>query len=493
MALCKVRSYKALARSFPGLTRYTGRSYATAPPLVVPHERIEEHPRAFRLYTKSHIATLFERYAPRLDPTSYLAAAQVFPMRANNYVVEDLIDWSNVPADPIFQLVFPQPAMLSHHDLDSMVSAVSQVGLSKVSLREKAEKIRATLNPHPAGQKEENVPILHDQEMLGTQHKYRETILFFPTEGQYCHSFCTYCFRWAQFTSVGSEQQFQSKEVKHLKRYISQHPRVKDLLFTGGDPLVMSSRTLRSYISPLLNSSDTQHLNTIRLGTKSLAYWPYRFSSDPDSRSLLQLFSEIVDSGKHITIQAHFTHPRELEHPAAQKAMRLINMTGAQIRCQGPLIRGINDDPSTWARMWDLQTRLGAVPYYMFVERDTGAKDYFSVPLASAYSIFSSAVASVPGTARTARGPSMSASPGKIGIVGIEEISGERVFALKFFQARNPAWTERLFFAKFDARATWLDELKPAFGESNFFFEQEYCDISAKTGNRQGSSGQFFN
>ena len=87
-----------------------------------------------------------------------------------------------MPADPIFQLVFPQPAMLSHHDLRSMVSAVSQVGLSKVSLREKAERIRATLNPHPAGQKEENVPILHDQEVPGTQHKYRETILFFPTE-----------------------------------------------------------------------------------------------------------------------------------------------------------------------------------------------------------------------------------------------------------------------------------------------------------------------
>ena len=72
--------------------------------------------------------------------------------------------------------------MLSQHDLSSMVSAVSQVGLSKVSLCEKAEKIRATLNPHPAGQKEENVPILHGQEVLGTQHKYRETMLFFPTE-----------------------------------------------------------------------------------------------------------------------------------------------------------------------------------------------------------------------------------------------------------------------------------------------------------------------
>lgn len=127
------------------------------------------------------------------------------------------------------------------------------------------------------------------------------------------------------------------------------------------------------------------------------------------------------------------------------------------------------------------------------MERDTGAKDYFSVPLASAYSIFSSAVASIAGTARTARGPSMSASPGKIGIVGIEEVAGERVFALKFFQARNPAWVERLFFAKFDPSATWLDELTPAFGEKEFFFERDYRNISAKTGNRQGSSGQFFN
>ena len=72
--------------------------------------------------------------------------------------------------------------MLSQHDLDSMVSAVSHIGLSRVSIREKAEKIRATLNPHPAAQKEENVPIMHDQEVPGTQHKYRETILFFPTE-----------------------------------------------------------------------------------------------------------------------------------------------------------------------------------------------------------------------------------------------------------------------------------------------------------------------
>ena len=82
----------------------------------------------------------------------------------------------------MFQLVFPQPEMLSKDDLSSMMKAVMQPDISKVALRDKAESIRATLNPHPAGQKEENVPLLNGQNVLGTQHKYRETILFFPTE-----------------------------------------------------------------------------------------------------------------------------------------------------------------------------------------------------------------------------------------------------------------------------------------------------------------------
>ena len=63
-----------------------------------------------------------------------------------------------------------------------MMNSVTHPGISKVSLRDKAEVIRATLNPHPAGQKQENVPLLQDQDLPGTQHKYRETILFFPTE-----------------------------------------------------------------------------------------------------------------------------------------------------------------------------------------------------------------------------------------------------------------------------------------------------------------------
>jgi len=65
----------------------------------------------------------------------------------------------------------------------------------------------------------------------------------------------------------------------------------------------------------------------------------------------------------------------------------------------------------------------------------------------------------------------MSTSPGKIEVIGVATIRGEKVFALRFLQARNPAWAYQPFFAKFDERATWLNELVPAFGEHQFFFE----------------------
>jgi hypothetical protein len=66
----------------------------------------------------------------------------------------------------------------------------------------------------------------------------------------------------------------------------------------------------------------------------------------------------------------------------------------------------------------------------------------------------------------------MSAGPGKVEIQGITEIAGERVFVLRFIQARNSDWVQKPFFAKFNPEATWLNHLQPAFGEEKFFFEK---------------------
>ncbi|KAF2093313.1 hypothetical protein NA57DRAFT_81645 [Rhizodiscina lignyota] len=446
-------------------------------------------PKNYQLFSKSALPALFKRFQPNLDGDKFIAAAHVFPMRVNNHVVDDLIDWSNASTDPMFRLSIPQPDMLRPHHLNSILAAMRSPDTTKVEMREISESIRRLMNPHPAGQKEENVPRVNGEPVAGLQHKYRETVLFFPSEAQFCHAFCTYCFRWAQFTSVGSDQAFKTSDRDLLVQYIQQHPRVTDVLFTGGDPMVMSASALRHYTKGLYGPDSPPHFNTIRIGTKSLAWWPYRFVTDPDAKETLKLFSEIVNSGKHLTIQAHFSHPREVEHPVAQEAIKLIRMTGAQIRSQAPLINHVNNDPDTWESMWKLQTRLGIIPYYMFVERDTGARDYFSVPLAEVLRIFKTAYSRLPGTARTVRGPSMSAGPGKVCVLGKTTINNEECFALMFLQSRNPKWTERIFFAKYNREAVWLDDLEPAFGETEFFFQKEYDEQREMV--NIGSSGQL--
>ncbi|MDH5643134.1 MAG: lysine 2,3-aminomutase [Gemmatimonadota bacterium] len=427
--------------------------------------------RKYRVFTRRQLDQIPQIKSLSLsDRWAMNAVAAVLPFRVNNYVIEELIDWSKIPDDPMYQLTFPQPGMLSPEDFQKMYRLVREGAPDEV-LMLAARDVQRRLNPHPAGQLELNVPKVGGQPIPGIQHKYKETVLFFPAAGQTCHAYCTYCFRWAQFVGM-SDLKFAAKEAGSLASYLRSRTEVSSVLLTGGDPLVMKTALLSRYIEPLLEP-DLEHVESIRIGTKAPAYWPYRFTTDSDADDLLRLIEKVANSNRHIAIMVHYSHPIELESPAAQEAVRRLRDAGATVRCQAPLIRGVNDDAATWVELWRRQIRLGAVPYYMFVERDTGPKDYFSVPLARAFEIFNEAYSQVSGLGRTVRGPSMSATPGKVLVDGISEIYGERVFVLKFLQARNPDWVGRPFFAKYDEEAIWLDDLVPAFDEDRFFFEQE--------------------
>ena len=437
--------------------------------------RAKVKPRKYQVYTRANIDRIPNLH--RLGAERRLAlevVSSVLPFRTNNYVVEDLIRWEDVPDDPIYQLTFPQEGMLEKRDFDR-VADLLRSGAPAEELKGAVREIRLRLNPHPAGQMELNVPYLDGQPIPGMQHKYRETVLFVPSQGQTCHAYCTYCFRWAQFVGA-DELKFANREAELLVRYLREHKEVSSVLFTGGDPLVMKTAVLRRYIEPLLDP-ELGHISSIRIGTKAPAYWPYRFVTDPDADDLMRLFERVRRAGRHLAVMSHYSHPRELETPPAQAALRRIRETGAVVRCQAPLIRHVNDDADTWANLWRAQVQLGAIPYYMFVERDTGARHYFEVPLARAYEIFREAYGKVSGLGRTVRGPSMSATPGKVEIEGIAQVGDEKVFVLKFVQARDPAWVGRPFFARYDVEATWLDQLRPAFGEKEFFFEPAMREI----------------
>ena len=407
----------------------------------------------------------------RLSPDQREAievVSKVLPFKTNHYVVHELIDWDRVPDDPIFRLTFVQRGMLDDADYARIASLIRR-GASKAEIREAADEVRMRLNPHPAGQQTHNVPKLDGRRLPGMQHKYRETVLFFPSQGQTCHAYCTFCFRWAQFVGLDGLK-FEARETADLVAYLRAHPEVTDVLVTGGDPLVMRTKALTRYLEPLL-APEFAHVN-LRIGTKSVAYWPQRFVTDPDADDLLRLLERFADAGRHVALMGHYNHPRELQTTVAGQAVARIRSTGAQIRIQSPLIRGINDEAEAWADLWRTAVKLGCVPYYMFVERDTGPKNYFEVPLARAHEIFNDAYRQVSGLGRTVRGPSMSTFFGKIAVDGVCEVAGERVFVLHFVQARETDWVGRPFFAKFDPRASWIDDLEPAFGETSFFFER---------------------
>jgi len=395
------------------------------------------------------------------DRFAIRVVAHVFPFRANNYVVNDLIDWSRVPDDPMFRLTFPHRDMLRPAEFDSLAAAVREDDRGEIGRTVTA--IRSRLNPHPAGQADANVPTLDGQPVPGIQHKYRETALIFPSAGQTCHAFCTYCFRWPQFVRT-EELKFATDKGFTFLDYLRRRTEITDVLFTGGDPLIMSSGRLSTYLEPLL-SPEFEHIQTIRIGTKSPAYWPFRFVTDPDADDLLRLFERVVGAGKHLALMTHYSHWRELSTPIAREAVRRIRGTGAVIRTQAPMIRRVNDDVTTWVRMWKEQVRQGCVPYYMFVERDTGAHHYFSVPLAEALETYQAAFRRMSGIGRTARGPVMSAHVGKVLVQGVANIAGRKVFVLSLIQARDPERVGQVFFARYDPRATWLTDLRPAFGQ----------------------------
>jgi L-lysine 2,3-aminomutase len=421
----------------------------------------DERPERDRAYGSSALEEIGSRYGVARELIEDIrVAAAVFPFRVNRYVLDELIDWTDVPGDPIFALTFPRRDMLAPSDF----AEIRQALRDGVPVAPIAQAILNRLNPHGSNQTR-NVPSLGGRRVGGLQHKYDESLLVFPAPAQTCHSFCTFCFRFAQFVPTRAGR-FELRDPAVLREYLLAHPEVSDVIYTGGDPFIAASAVLRKFVEPVLSIPTVR---SVRFGTKSLAYWPQRFTTDADAGDLLALLREIVATGRHVAVMYNSTHPRELQTPVARSAIARVRDTGAEIRTQTPIMPGINDDADVWRRLWTEQTRLGCVPYYAFMPRDTGSP-VFELPIARALRILRVAARDLPGIAKTARGPVMSTSYGKIEVVGETALAGRRAFVLRFVRAAERRWTGETFLAAYDPHATWLDELQP-FEGGPFFFE----------------------
>src|SRR5207247_6192870 len=150
------------------------------------------------------------------------------------------------------RLVSAQPEMLPEPCVRRLADMIDG-GEPAAGLRAAAHEIRMRLNPHPAGQLLLNPPSLRGRPLPGLQHKYPETVLVFPKQGQTCHAYCTYCFRWAQFVDE-PDLKMATADVDRVIAYLRAHQEVTSVLITGGDPMIMGVPVLRRYVEPLLGA-----------------------------------------------------------------------------------------------------------------------------------------------------------------------------------------------------------------------------------------------
>jgi KamA family protein len=375
----------------------------------------------------------------------------VIPFKTNNFVVHELIDWDNYEYCPIYKLTFPNKNMLSNNEYENIRTffrANDKFSLDKI-INGVHNRFRSNINNSNI---RENI-----QGISGIQHRYDQTVLFFPDEGQDCFAYCMFCFRFDQFLPSYKNLNNVTK-IDLLIDYLNENKLITDILFTGGDPLIMSAKKLSYYLNRIINAH-IHNITTIRIGTRALTYWPHRFIDDSDTADLLDILKRVIDTGYSVKLMVHINHYYELCNSKVIKAIRNLQKIGVVIYAQSPILKGINDTPSVLTRMWKKQVQLGIVPYYMYVLRDTtGTRESFYVSLSNGLKVFKEAYSKVSGLAKTVRGPVLSCNFGKIRISGTLSLDKVKYFVLEFVQCTCSEMVGVNLLVKYNEHDTWIDE-----------------------------------
>lgn len=339
----------------------------------------------------------------RKDRDAITRVTSQFRFRANDYYLS-LIDFTD-PDDPIARIIIPHNRELE--------------GWGYLDASQESQYTK--------------VP--------GLQHKYLTTAVLLVTD--ICGGFCRFCFRKRIFTD-GNEEAV--RDISPGIDYIKKHPKLTNVLLSGGDPLMLSTQRLENIIRRL---RDIEHVRIIRIGTKIPAFYPHRIVRDP---SLIQMLRQYSTREKKIYAMVHFNHPRELTDTALA-AVDLLHSAGVVTANQTPLIRGVNDDPDTLAELFRRLSFAGVAPYYVFQCRPTAGNHGYVIPVERAFEVFREAKRFVSGLAKRAK-LVMSHATGKIEIIGRKD---DHVL-FKYHQAVDQKDASRVLIFRSNPDAYWLDD-----------------------------------
>lgn len=199
----------------------------------------------------------------------------------------------------------------------------------------------------------------------GLVHRYPDRVLLLVTDS--CAMYCRYCTRKRM---VGEELPPMSiAQFDEALKYIRSKKQIRDVLISGGDPLMMKTEVLESYIKRLREIS---HLEIIRIGTRVPVTLPMRI--DEGLVSMLKKYHPLY-------ISIHFSHPKEIT-PEVTKACGLLADAGIPLGSQTVLLKGINDRPSVMKKLMQELLRIRVRPYYIYQCDMAMGTSHFRTPVA---------------------------------------------------------------------------------------------------------------
>jgi lysine 2,3-aminomutase len=198
----------------------------------------------------------------------------------------------------------------------------------------------------------------------GLVHRYPDRVLFLVTDR--CASYCRYCTRSRVVSGVGE----QHLDVDHDEAiaYIRQHPEIRDVLLSGGDPLLLSDQKLHSILKRL---RDIPHVEFIRIGSRIPIFLPQRIT--PELCAMLKEFHPLWMS-------VHTNHPKELT-VEVQAALNRLADAGIPLGNQAVLLKGVNDDAEILKTLFQKLLRCRVRPYYLYQADLIQGTSHLRVPI----------------------------------------------------------------------------------------------------------------
>jgi lysine 2,3-aminomutase len=258
----------------------------------------------------------------RVDPRLKEVIAK-YPMRVNTYYL-GLIEKMN---DGIWRQAIPDVEELEHY-MDLTADPLDEEG---------------------------DIPLGGPRTII---HRYPDRVLFYVSNE--CAMYCRFCTRKRK---VGDDLKNPAiEEINKGIEYVASHEDIRDVLISGGDPLLLSNKRLDEILGKL---REIEHLDLIRIGTRVPCVWPQKIIEDEELVDVLRKHTPQSRKDRQLFINTHFNHPNEITDESYQ-AIKILRNLGIPIGNQSVLLKGVNDDTDVMRDLVHGLGRMGVRPYYLY-------------------------------------------------------------------------------------------------------------------------------